>query len=73
MTGSDLLIPAIKEIKVMFLEHVAAGQNITRAPVARTCGPCVDLPNSYTNANELAQELSGIISSRTSWWDFDIV
>ena len=69
MTGSDLIIPIIKEIKVIFMARKAEENNVTRAPATHTCGPRLELPHSYVNATELSREFK-IIYSCTCLWDF---
>ena len=72
MTGSDVILPEVT-IRVMFHSHVNQGQDLGRVPIARTCGPCLDLPNSYKNANELSGDLHSILNGHSSDWGFDIV
>lgn len=66
LTGSDVLIQ--KNISVSF--NSVAG--IARAPVAHTCGPCLELPSTYQSYNELAEDFTKILREKESW-TFNIV
>ena len=66
LTGSDVLIQ--KNISVSF--NSVAG--IARAPVAHTCGSCLELPSTYQSYNELAEDFTKILREKESW-TFNIV
>lgn len=66
VTGSDVLIQ--KNISLSF--NSVAG--IARAPVAHTCGSCLELPSTYQSYNELAEDFTKILREKESW-TFNIV
>ena len=41
----------------------------TRRPIAHTCGPCLELPSTYSNFCELREEFSNILKKST--WEMD--
>jgi len=65
-TGSDLI--TVKSILVIF--NLLDGA--LRRPIARTCGPLIELPSTYQSYNELVEEFTSIISNREAW-SFTIV
>ena len=60
-TGSDVI--TVTEITVSFNSLDGAH----RSPVARTCGPVLEVPTTYQSYNELAEEFSHIISNKEAW------
>ena len=43
MTGSDILLCGVTSIQVLFHPCELRRSGLARRPVARTCGPCVEL------------------------------
>ena len=68
LTGSDLMIDSFTEITVTFIK---THSEFTRRPIARTCGPTLELPSTYNNFCELRAEFSNILTE--SRWEMDIV
>lgn len=60
-TGSDSI--CFKKIDINFVHLSGAA----RRPVARTCGPSLDLPFTYSNYAEFRSEFNRILSSEESW------
>lgn len=60
-TGSDVI--AITEITVSF--NSLDGKH--RSPIARTCGPVLELPTTYQSYNELAEEFANLVSNKEAW------
>ena len=60
-TGSDVI--AVTEITVSFNSLDRAH----RSPIARTCGPVLEVPTTYQSYNELAEEFSNLISNKEAW------
>ena len=66
LTGSELLI--VDKITVTFKKDQS---NVSRTPIAHTCGPCLELPSTYNNFCELREEFSNILEKTT--WEMDTV
>lgn len=64
-TGSDIIVT--EQIKVVF-----TSESFARRPIAHTCAPMLELPNTYQCYNDLAEEFSNILSDKLSW-SFSIV
>ena len=60
-TVSDVI--AVTEITVSFNSLDRAH----RSPIARTCGPVLEVPTTYQSYNELAEEFSNLISNKEAW------
>ena len=67
MTGADVV--TVDKIDISFSSLNSLG----RRPVFRTCGPTLELPNTYTCYNELAEEFQNILNSPKGAFVFDIV
>lgn len=65
-TGADVI--TIEKIEMNFSSLVGAA----RRPVFRTCGPVLELPNTYTCYSELAEEFQNIMSNPKMAFGFDI-
>ena len=61
ITGSDII--TVERIKVSF----NATEGITRAIVAHTCGPVLELSSTYQTYNELSEELSNTLRNCFAW------
>ena len=59
LTGADIIL--CKQIEVSFISMEA---NAARRPIAHTCAPLLEVPNSYRNFCELREEFQGILKSR---------
>lgn len=64
MTGADTI--TVEKIIITFVEV----SGVKRQPIFRTCGPTLELPNTYNCYNELAEEFSHILRGNVS---FDFV
>ena len=60
-TGSDVI--AVTEITVSF--NALDGAHCS--PIARTCGPVLEVPTTYQSYNELAEEFSNLTSNKEAW------
>lgn len=60
-TGSDYL--CFKQIDIYFVNLSGAA----RRPVARTCGPILDVPCTYSNYAEFRAEFNSILSAEENW------
>lgn len=60
-TGSDVI--AVTEITVAFNSLDGAH----RSPIARTCGPVLEVPTTYQSYNELSEEFENLISNKEAW------
>jgi hypothetical protein len=67
MTGSDVI--TVDKITIEFVNV----SGIKRFPVFRTCGPTLQLPNTYQCYNELAEEFSELLNHNAHALGFDIV
>lgn len=61
-TGSSVILDGM-QIKVSFTEL----HGLSRRPVVHTCGPLLELPNTYQCYNELVEEFSAILQQKSSW------
>ena len=66
LTGAEILV--VEAINVTFKKNES---KFTRKPIAHTCGPCLELPSTYSNFCELREEFSSILKKLT--WEMDIV
>ena len=66
LTGAEILV--VEAIKVTFRTNES---KFTRRPIAHTCGPCLELPSTYSNFCELREEFSSI--HKKSALEMDIV
>ena len=66
LTGAEILV--VEAINVIFKNNES---KFTRRPIAHTCGPCLELPSTYSNLCELHEEFSSILKKST--WEMDIV
>jgi len=55
MTGADIITVNIITVEFSKLSGVC------RRPIFRTCGPTLELPNTYNNYNELAEEIMELL------------
>ena len=46
-------------------------EGLALRPIARTCGPVLELPSTYTNFVELREEFTNIMNKDK--WEIDIV
>ena len=60
LTASHLLI--VDEIKVSFTKN---DSTFARRPIAYTCGPCLELPSTYSNLCEVREEFTPILKKST--------
>ena len=60
-TGIDVI--AVTEKTVSFNSLDGAH----RSPIARTCGPVLEVPTTYQSYNELAEEFANLISNKEAW------
>lgn len=60
-TGSNVIVN--DHIKVDFVST----QGFARRPIAHTCAPLLELPNTYQCYNDLAEEFSNILADKLSW------
>lgn len=61
LTGSDVL--CISKINVIFTPL----EGLARRPVAHTCGPVLELPQTYNSYPELRAEMESILSTKSSF------
>ena len=66
LTGAEILV--VEAINVTFKKNES---KFTRRPIAHTCGPCLELPSTYSNFCELHEEFSSILKEST--WVMGIV
>ena len=66
LTGSQLLI--VDEVKVNFKKYYST---FARRPIAHTCGPCLELPSTYSSFCEVREEFTSILKNST--WEMGIV
>ena len=66
VTGSDVMTVSKVDISFTTLEGVK------RRPIARTCGPLLELPQTYTIYNELNEEFTNILHNPEAY-RFNIV
>ena len=65
-TGSDII--AIDKIRVDFVKS----DGMQRRPIARTCGPVLELSYTYQNICELREEFRNVLTRMSlSGWSFD--
>ena len=64
-TGAEILV--VEAINVTVKKNES---KFTRRPIANTCGPCLELPSTYSNFCELQEEFSNILKKST--WEMDI-
>ena len=64
LPGSDTII--IENIEVSF----SAMEILARRPIAHTCAPMLQLPNSYQNFCELRGEFTSILNAGNIGTDF---
>ena len=57
LTGSDIMI--IENIEVSF----STMESLARRPIAHTCAPMLELPNSCQNVCELREEFTIILNA----------
>ena len=65
-TGANI-VSGVTMILVNFIKI----EGFQRRPVAHTCGPLLELPNSYRNFCELREEFQQVLSGNS--WSFDTV
>ena len=65
LTGSELLI--VDEIKVSFTKN---DSTFARRSIAHICGPCLELPSTYSNFCKVREEFTPILKKST--WEMDI-
>ena len=58
-----MYIIAVTEITVAFNSLDGAD----RSPIARTCGPVLEVPTTYQSYNELSEEFENLISNKEAW------
>ena len=61
MTGVDVI--SVEKICISFSALIGAA----RRPTFRTCGPTLELPNTYTCFNELSEEFYNILNERRAF------
>ena len=66
LTGASI-VSGVKMISVNFMKI----EGFQRRPVAHTCGPLLELPNSYRKLCELREEFKQVFSGNS--WSFDTV
>ena len=64
-TGADVI--TVDKIEVYFISIAGAA----RRPIFRTCGPILELPNTYTCYSELAEEFQNIMDNPKTSFGFD--
>eukprot|EP00794_Sanderia_malayensis_P020779 gene20779-22807_t len=64
-TGADVISVEKIEVSFVFLEGLA------RRPVARTCTPLLELPNTYENFCQLREDFQNVLAAGD--WQFDFV
>lgn len=64
-TGSDIL-PERLDVSFTSMDGVC------RRPIAHTCGPLLEIPRTYCNYSELAEEFTNLLRERGAW-RFNIV
>lgn len=65
-TGADMLI--VRKIDILFIKPTS---ELARRPIAHSCGPTLELPNTYANFCELREEFNNILQLNN--WEMDIV
>ena len=66
VSGANI-VSGVTMISVNFIKI----KRFQRRPVAHTCGPLLELPNSYRNFCELREEFLSVLSGNS--WSFDTV
>ena len=65
-TGSDII--AVDKITVDFIKS----DGMQRRPIARTCGPVLELSYTYQNFCELREEFQNVLTGMSLFgWSFD--
>ena len=65
-TGTDVIV--VEKISVAFISFE---REKTRRPIAHTCAPLLELPNSYRTYCELREEFNNILS--LPGWAMDMI
>ena len=66
LIGAEILV--VEAINVTFKKNES---KFTRRPIAHICGPCLELPSTYSNFCELREDILNILKKST--WEVDLV